>query len=131
MIEQSLAHPAHPTIDRIERGRVLYRERADEFEYKNGSWFVPSGTVEGRTYAVRLGPVESCECSDHEHRGSSFACKHIAAASIAQAKSRVCSCCGCRVLGRFVTEVREGDELLSWFVGDHLCADCIAAGFWA
>jgi hypothetical protein len=35
------------------------------------------------------------------------------------------------VLGRFVSEVSEDDELLSWFVGDQICADCISAGFWA
>jgi hypothetical protein len=33
------------------------------------------------------------------------------------------------VLGRFTTEVTEEDELLSWFPGDVLCADCIRRGF--
>jgi hypothetical protein len=30
-----------------------------------------------------------------------------------------------------LSEVTEDDALLSWFVGDELCADCIRDGFWA
>jgi hypothetical protein len=30
-----------------------------------------------------------------------------------------------------VTEVTEEHELLSWFVGDRLCSDCVHGGFWA
>ena len=80
-------------------------------------------------YAVRLGPVETCECADYEHRGSK--CKHIVSAAIAESKSGSCSCCGHKVLGRFLSEVQEDDGLLSWFVGDELCADCIRAGYWS
>ncbi len=106
----------------------LFEERAVEFRHDHGVWWVPScsGTS---FYGVRLGPVETCECADFEYRGDP--CKHVYAARIAESKSRVCSCCGHRVLGRFTTEVSEDDELLSWFVGDVLCADCIRAGFWA
>ncbi|MCA1670752.1 MAG: hypothetical protein LC799_00615, partial [Actinobacteria bacterium] len=54
LIKQSLAQPAHlktePTT-RVDRGRDLYAEHADEITYKDGSWFVPSTTVEGRFYA--------------------------------------------------------------------------------
>jgi hypothetical protein len=96
--------------------------------HKNGSWFIASDAVPGRAYEVRLGPVERCECGHYRHRG--VVCKHVYAARTAQAKSRVCSCCGQRVLGRFATEVAEEDGLLSWFVGDALCSDCISQGFW-
>ena len=115
MTNRSLAQPAPPSTTRVQRGRDLYAAHADEIRFEHGSWFVPSATVEGRFYAVRLGPVERCECRDHEHRG---------------AKSTTCDCCGNRVPWRFVSEVTEDDELLSWFVGDRLCADCVNGGFW-
>src|SRR5919202_1379476 len=137
MAETTIAHAAQQSTDqssselehvssvaaRVLRGQELYREHAVDFEHKNGAWLIASDTVPGRVYEVRLGPAETCECADHEHRGSR--CKHIVAATIAHAKSRVCSCCGQRVLYRLTTEVAEEDELLSWFVGDVICADCI------
>jgi hypothetical protein len=116
-------------VDRIAEGRGFYAEFGHTFRHEHGAWIVPSRTVEGRVYEVRLGPVEACECKDHEHRG--VKCAHIVAASIARAKSRRCSCCGQRVLGRFLSEVTEDDALLSWFVGDELCADCIKEGYWS
>ena len=91
-----------------------------------GLWCVPTGS--GGFYAIALEPKQRCECANYEHRGP--ACEHVYAARVAQAKSRTCSCCGHRVLGRFTTEVTEDDELLSWFAGDVLCADCIREGFW-
>ena len=112
---------------RIERGRQLFEERSVEFRHEQGAWLVPSETG-GGLYEVRLSPIESCECAAFEHSGPR--CEHIIAASIAQAKSRTCSCCGHRVLGRFTTEVTEEDSLLSWFAGDVLCADCIKEGYW-
>ena len=112
---------------RIERGLRLSEERGVEIRYvaPAGLWCVPS--TSGGFYAVSLDP-ERCECAGYEHRGRP--CEHIVAASIAKAKSRTCSCCGQRVLGRFTSEVSEDDELLSWFPGDVLCADCVRAGFW-
>jgi hypothetical protein len=104
----------------------LFRDHAEAFMYKRGTWFVPSENG-CSYYAVRLGRVEACECADYEHRRGR--CKHIHAASIAHAKSAICSCCGHRVLNRFLSEVVEEDELLGWFVGDLLCADCIRAGY--
>ena len=128
MIEISLAHPAQETHGSpIERGRRLFEEHALEIRYvpPAGLWCVPSAV--GGFYAVSLDP-ERCECADYDHRGRP--CEHIVAASIAKAKSRTCSCCGHRVLGRFTAEVSEDDDLLSWFPGDVLCADCIKQGFW-
>jgi hypothetical protein len=52
-------------------------------------------------------------------------CPHIYAATIARAKSMTCSCYGQCVPWRLVTEVQEEHELLSWFVGDRLCVDCL------
>jgi SWIM zinc finger len=114
--------------ERVLRGQKLFREHADDFVYRQGAWIIASDTVLGRAYQVRLGPIETCECSDYQYRGA--ACKHIFGARIAHSKSRVCSCCGSRVLGRFATEVVDEDELLSFFVGDVLCADCIRNGYW-
>jgi hypothetical protein len=129
LIKESVARSGQEPQTRIDRGRDLYAERWTEFRFEHGSWFVPSTTVEGRFYAVRLGPVETCECSDHEHRGAQ--CLHVTAATIAKAKSTTCSCCGNRVPWRFVREVQEEHELLAWFVGDRLCADCVSGGYWA
>jgi hypothetical protein len=123
-----IAHPAPPSTTRVQRGRALYAAHADEIRFEHGSWLVPSGSVEGRFYAVRLGPVERCECADFAYRGAK--CMHVTAATIARAKSTTCSCCGNRVPWRFVAEVQEEDELLSWFVGDHLCANCVCGGYW-
>jgi hypothetical protein len=142
MAETIIAHPAHestdqssdlehagPIAERVLRGQRLFEDHGNDFVYRQGAWIIASDTVPGRAYEVRLGPVERCECADHTHRG--VACKHIFSARIAQSKSHVCSCCGSRVLGRFVTEVQEEDELLSWFVGDLICSACISEGFWA
>jgi hypothetical protein len=72
---------------------------------------------------------ESCECAAYAYQSGS--CKHIYAALIARAKSTTCACCGNRVPWRFVSEVQEEDELLSWFVGDRLCSGCVHGGYWA
>ncbi len=126
MANTILAGSPQETTDRIERGRKLFEERGVEFRHERGAWLVPSENR--RVFEVRLSPIESCECADFEHHGPR--CEHIVAASIAQAKSRVCSCCGHRVLGRFTSEVTEEDGLLSWYPEDVLCADCIRAGYW-
>ncbi len=127
MANTILAGSPQETTTYLQRGRQLFEERSVEFRHERAVWWVPSCTGVG-FYGVRLAPVEVCECADFEHRGPR--CEHIIAASIAESKSRVCSCCGHRVLGRFTTEVSEDDGLLSWFPGDVLCADCIRASFW-
>jgi hypothetical protein len=129
MPEAILARSGQEPQTRIERGRELYTERWAEFRLEHGCWYVPSATVEGRFYAVRLGPVETCECPAYHHRGAK--CFHITAATIARAKSTVCSCCGERVPWKLITEVQEDDCLLSWFVGDRLCSDYANGGHWA
>ncbi len=130
MIEQSLAQPAHQSTTRVDRGRQLWEEHANEirFDAAGGVWLVPSQHEGTSVYEVTLGHRgEFCECADFEFRGE--ACKHILAATIARVKSTTCSCCGNRVPWRFVTEVTEDDGLLAWFVGDVLCDACVP-GHW-
>jgi hypothetical protein len=131
MANSSVARSGQDSTDkRVEQGRELFREHCVQFRHERDTWLVPSAndSVVG-FYEVRLGSVEVCECVDFEHRGES--CKHIHAAALAQSKSATCSCCGQRVLGKFLSEVTEDDGLLSWFVEDTLCGDCIRAGYWA
>jgi hypothetical protein len=111
MATSSLAHSAQETTTRVERGRQLFVEHAEQFLHKRGTWYVPSENG-CSYYAVKLGPAETCECADYTYRGGS-SCKHITAANTAQSKSAVCDCCGHRVLGRFVSEVEKADALLS------------------
>jgi SWIM zinc finger len=115
----------------IARANALFTERIDDFRYDPALrvWFAPSATVEGRFYAVRLSPVERCECASFEHHGGP--CKHILSVKYLKARTGTCSNCGTRVLWRFLTEVDPEHELLAWFVGDRLCADCIHGGAWA
>ena len=131
MAKSSVARSGQESTDtKVEQGSKLFREHSVQFRHERGAWLVPSenDAVVG-FYEVRLKPVEVCECADFEHRGEP--CKHIHAAILAQSKSGTCSCCGQRVLGRFLSEVTEADGLLSWFAGDALCGDCIRAGYWA
>ena len=131
MAKSSLARSGQESTDeRVEQGRELFREHSVKFRHERGTWLVPSVNDSGvGFYEVRLGSVEVCECTDFKHRGEP--CKHVHAAALAQIKSDTCSCCGQRVLGRFLSEVTEDDNLLSWFPGDELCADCIQAGYWS
>ena len=141
MTERSLAHSAHQSTTedlehvsgiaaRVLRGRQLFEERWNEIAHVAGDeWIVPSGNQVTGTYVVKIGDSPSCECEDHTYRR--VTCYHLVAAQIADSKSRTCDCCGARVLGMFLSEVTEDDKLLSWFVGDELCGDCVRAGYCA
>jgi hypothetical protein len=131
MATTSLPASREEATTRVQRGRDLYTEHADEIRFDSVEkvWLVPSQHDGTSVYEVVLGRrSESCECRDFEFRGGS--CKHILAATIARAKSTTCSCCGERVPWKRVTEVQEEDELLAWFPGDVLCDDCVP-GRWA
>ena len=130
MASTSLAGSRHQSSpnNRVERGRELYRHHAQDFVCRDGVWLITSDTVPGRVYEVDVAR-ETCECSDFQIRN--VACKHLTAAALAHAKSSPCSCCGSRVLNRFLDEVVEEDELLGWFPGDMICAGCVRAGYWA
>jgi hypothetical protein len=107
------------------RGLALYRERGDEIKHvRNSVWAVPSCTRAG-VYLVDLaGGV--CTCADMPPAGE--VCKHTTAATIARAKSGVCSGCGLRFRRRELVEcVEGGHDGLTYFDGDHLCRSCADA----
>jgi hypothetical protein len=127
MDSKSLAHPGtEATTEGLGHVSSVAPKILDL--YRNGSWVVASDTVAGRSYEVSL-TCEACECADHQHRGG--VCKHIVAATLANSKSSPCSCCGRRVLNRFLDEVTDDDALLGFFCGDLLCVHCIKAGYWS
>ena len=129
MAETSLAHSAQESTRRVERGRELFEERYNEIEWVRGNeWYVPASSLLSECYVVRLGDNPACECADFSYRHRE--CYHIHAARIAHRKSACCSCCGRRVPNRFLSEVTEDDNLLSWFEGDLICADCVRAGYY-
>jgi hypothetical protein len=130
MAKTIIAHSAQETTTRLERGQKLFEERYNEIEHLEGDvWSVPSGNLLAGAYLVRLGDRPACECKDFEFRH--VQCYHQITAREADSKSRTCACCRNRVLGRFLSEVTEEDGLLSWYVGDEICRDCIKRGFWA
>ncbi len=121
-----IAHPAQEPQTRIERGRDLYAEHADEirFDAAEKVWLVPSQHDGTSVYEVSLGRRgESCECRDFEFRGGP--CLHIYAATIAKAKTATCNGCGDRFRYPELEEVTEEHNSLTWFVGDVLCPGCL------
>ncbi len=126
MTNTSLPASAKEATTRVQRGRDLYTEHADEIRFDSADkvWLVPSQHDLTSVYEVILSRRgESCECRDFEFRG--LACKHILAATIAHAKTATCSGCGDRVRHRDLTEVTEDHESLTWFPGDQLCDPCL------
>ena len=124
MTNRSLAQPAQQSTTRVVRGRELWEEHAGEIRFEDGIWFVPSQHEATAVYEVVLGRLgEFCECADVEFCGE--ACKHIVAATIAQAKTATCSACGDRFRHRELEEVTEEHNSLTWFVGDVLCPGCL------
>lgn len=126
MIEKSVASSdtgrTYRSRSREERGIFLFRERGDEIEYVKGwLWLVPS--CSGYThYLVNLAR-EHCECPDNPPVGE--VCKHVAAATIARAKSSECAGCARKVRYRDLYEI--SDEHLTFFEGDALCESCAIA----
>jgi hypothetical protein len=110
---------------RADRGLALYRDRGDEIKHVRGSvWSVPSCSREG-VYLVDL-RAGICTCADMPPAGE--ACKHATAATIAHAKSSVCSGCGRRFRRRELVECVEGNhDNLTYFDGDLLCGSCADA----
>jgi hypothetical protein len=110
-----------PTTTRATRGLQLFRSRGDEIRrYRGTVWSVPSCGGEG-VYLVEL-TSGVCTCPDLPPKGES--CKHVVAATVANAKSASCSGCGDRVPRRDLIEVTEDHESLTFFEGDHVCEDC-------
>lgn len=133
MQHQSLAQPAQETTGYVLRGLGIAELYAEEMldDYQGGGrWLVPSGTVEGRSYEVRVSttrPERSrCECVGFVHHQH---CSHVVAAARIHTRSAVCDSCGKRRWRSEIAEVHE-EDLLSWYPGDLLCADCIRSGAW-
>ncbi len=125
MAETTIPKVQHPTT-RESRGLALYRDHADEIRFEGGVWLVPSEGAATSVYEVIIGRRgDVCECADFEHRG--LPCKHIAAATIARAKTAPCSGCGSRFAYRDLEEVTEDHDSLTWFPGDRLCGGCLSA----
>ena len=114
----------HQPTTREQRGLALYREHADaiRFDAAERVWLVPSASDGGTSvYEVTIGRKgESCECQDFEFHGPG--CKHIAAATIARAKTAACSGCGERFPRRDLLEAMEDD--LGVFEGERYCPAC-------
>jgi hypothetical protein len=90
------------TDTREARGLAIYRERGDQIQHVRGSlWSVPSCTRSG-IYLVDL-RAGICTCADMPSAGE--VCKHETAATIAHAKSGVCSGCGLQFRRRDMVEV--------------------------
>jgi 5-methylcytosine-specific restriction endonuclease McrA len=113
------------TDTREGRGLALYRERGDQIRHVRGAvWTVPSCTRAGVYLVDLVGGV--CTCADMPPAGE--VCKHTTAATIARAKSGVCSGCGLRFRRRELVELVEGNhDNLAYFDGDFLCPSCADA----
>ena len=124
MATRSLAGSPQESTTRIERGRTLYAEHADQiwFDERLRCWIIPSENDLTSVYEVRLGREELCECRDYEIRHPEGGCKHIVAATLAKAKTFRCEGCGDRFPNRELVEV--GDDNLTFFEGDALCEVC-------
>jgi hypothetical protein len=120
-----IAHPAQESTSRIQRGRELYAEHADEirFDPVEKVWLVPSQHDATSVYEVTLGREEVCECADWKHRSPEGGCKHVIAATLARAKTFKCEGCGERFPNREMFEVMDPGHL-TFFVGDALCEGC-------
>jgi hypothetical protein len=127
MATETIAQPAPQPPSRIDRGRQLYLELAEDIRYKQGVWYVPSQHDSTSVYEVRLGRRESCECHDFDFRSHIEPCKHVVAATIARAKTRQCAGCSKRFPRREMVEVHEEHDSLTFFVGDAVCASCALA----
>src|SRR5918998_5754031 len=62
-----------------------------------GKYLVPSGTMPGEVYEVRVSPMrperDRCECTGYQHHGH---CSHQVAAKRVARRSAVCDGCGVR-----------------------------------
>jgi hypothetical protein len=121
---------------RAERALELYRTRGREItRLSTNVYRVPSQDGQ-RSYDVLYGEREECPCRDFEFHGGSFsgafACKHIMAVGILNAKRRArqapCSGCGRRRPVRELIELHEDNhDNLTHFHGDMLCRSCADA----
>jgi hypothetical protein len=92
-VQDILRNTPEKSSARAERALELYRDHGRDIErVAPDVYLVPSCSGEG-TYRVHYGEIEACECKDFEfaHGDSfsgAFACKHILAVGILNAKRR-------------------------------------------
>jgi hypothetical protein len=121
----TIGRSGQETTPRVDRGRELYAEHADEIRFDEGVWLIPSQHDVVSVYEVVLGRQgESRECSDFDHHGLEEVCKHIVAATLARAKTAPCDGCGQRFRHGELLEVHPEHGSLNRFVGDRLCREC-------
>ncbi len=126
MAKTTIAQPGQEPQTRIDRGRALYAEHAENIVFEDGVWLVPSQHDATSVYEVTLGRRgEFCECKDFEYRSPTGGCVHIICATLAKAKTFRCEGCGHRFPIRERFEV--GESNLTFFEGDALCRGCARA----
>ncbi len=123
IVEQAPAGDiARMIASRASRGRDLFLSRRQDIVHiGEGLYRVPSSDGR-RSYTVRYGEIEECECSDYlAHRGE-ISCKHLSAVGVMHAARhrtrslRTCRSCG--GYGRFL-----------WGTQDHgECRECRGTG---
>jgi hypothetical protein len=86
-----------------------------------GTYSVPA-SKSSEAYVVTVKPVEACSCPDSLYSG--HRCKHRHAVLHMLKKTGVCEGCGVRHFNRDLLEVADS---LTYFDGDRLCGDCLAA----
>jgi hypothetical protein len=97
------------------------RRSRDIKKLSPGCYSVPASSP-STAYVVTVKPVEACSCPDSLYSG--HRCKHRHAVLHMLKKTGVCEGCGVRHFNRELFEVVDS---LTYFDGDRLCGDCLAA----
>ncbi len=113
-------HP--PQEIRRSRGVAIATNRLEEIKkLSTGCYSVPASKA-SEAYVVTVRPVEACSCPDSLYSG--HRCKHRHAVLHMLKKTGVCEGCGVRHFNRELFEVVDS---LTYFDGDRICGDCLAA----
>ncbi len=125
MIESSVAQPrtTHTEEDaRHSRGAAIATNRLKEIKKLSPGCYCVPASKSSEAYVVTVKPVEACSCPDSLYSG--HRCKHRHAVLHMLKKTGVCEGCGVRHFNRELFEVVDS---LTYFDGDRLCGDCLAA----
>jgi hypothetical protein len=113
-------HP--PQEIRRSRGVAIATNRLREIkQLAPGTYSVPA-SKSSEAYVVTVKPVEACSCPDSLFSG--HRCKHRHAVLHMLKKTGVCEGCGVRHFNRELLGVVDS---LTYFEGDRICGDCLAA----